>query len=130
MKDINGSASKVTSGKVTNNSALHVLLTTTDSSQCEDWFIDSGATNHMCSKEELFNNLRASEEFTVTVADDRKVLAQGKGGVVISTKYGVKTISDVMYVPDLKTNLLSVLYYLLQVVAMYMMKQILCVRGP
>ena len=34
--------------------------------------------------------------------------AQGKGDVVISTKYGVKTINDVMYVPDLKTNLLSV----------------------
>jgi len=108
FKDTNGSDSKVTKSKVTNNCALHVVLTATNNSQFEDWFIDSGATNHMCSKKELLKDLHTSEEFTVTVADDRKVSAQGKGDVVISTKYGVKTINDVMYVPDLKTNLLSV----------------------
>jgi len=34
--------------------------------------------------------------------------AKGKGTIVISTSSGIKTILDVLYVPDIDQNLLSV----------------------
>lgn len=72
------------------------------------WLIDSGATTHMCYKVECLKDFHNSEETQILVANNQKVSSSGVGNASVQTQKGVKTISDVVYVPDLRVNLLSV----------------------
>ncbi|KAK3013786.1 hypothetical protein RJ639_010145 [Escallonia herrerae] len=57
------------------------------------WYVETGCSNHMCG---------------ISFGDCSTVNVMGKGDVKIRTKNGfVKTIFNVLYVPDLKSNLLS-----------------------
>ncbi|XP_068466675.1 uncharacterized protein [Phaseolus vulgaris] len=78
----------------------------------EAWTILStnykGCTNHMCGKKELFADLDDSFHTKVKFGDGRFVLVTGKGRILITLKNGDhKYIYDVFYVPDMKSNLLS-----------------------
>ncbi|KAJ8898697.1 hypothetical protein K2173_004731 [Erythroxylum novogranatense] len=70
---------------------------------------DSGCSNHMCGSKSLFSHLNEEFHSTVTFGDCSNVSVMGKGDIKIRTKNGfVETISNVLYVPSLKSNLLSV----------------------
>ena len=78
------------------------------------WIVDSGATCHMCSDRKLFVNFNSlAEPRYITLGDGHTVKAVGRGVVLlrISTD-DVKTnkckLQDVLYVPKLSFNLLSV----------------------
>jgi len=80
----------------------------------DSWIVDSGATCHMCSDKRLFVELCSLEEpEEVTLGDGYAVEATGKGVVKLElvAKDG-KTkkckLHDVLYVPKLSYNLLSV----------------------
>ena len=79
-----------------------------------NWIVDSGATCHMCNKEELFSELSSLEiPQDITVGDGYSVQAIGKGTVILEmnisdNKNVVCKLSDVLYVPQLSYNLLSV----------------------
>ncbi|CAL2271591.1 unnamed protein product [Prunus armeniaca] len=60
----------------------------------EVWYLDSGCSNHMTGKEDLLVDI------------DRNVI--GKGTLVVETKVGKRYIKEIMLVPGLKENLLSV----------------------
>ncbi|CAL8168827.1 unnamed protein product [Prunus armeniaca] len=60
----------------------------------EVWYLDSGCSNHMTGKEDLLVDI------------DRNVT--GKGTLVVETKVGKRYIKEIMLVPGLKENLLSV----------------------
>ncbi|KAG8493279.1 hypothetical protein CXB51_010854 [Gossypium anomalum] len=62
----------------------------------------------MASDERLFKNLNRSFTSKVRVGNGNLIEAKGKGDVVISTHLGNKAIFDVLYVPDIDQNLLSV----------------------
>jgi Integrase core domain/GAG-pre-integrase domain len=66
--------------------------------------VDSGATDHMCSSSQLINDIQTRLDCpTVTVANGVQIPTMGTGSVnLFSWKI------DVLIVPDLKTNLLSV----------------------
>ena len=76
--------------------------------------VDSGATCHMCKNEELFDQiigLETSQE--ITVGDGHSVQAIGRGDVILrmnvpNGKIWKCKLSDVLYVPNLLHNLLSV----------------------
>lgn len=92
-----------------------LMTTTALSAQCStanDWCIDSGATSHMCRDWELFQSLVEVNNQHVRLAVDKLAPIRGKGTVnlTISTSQGNKKIclENALYVPDLKTNLLSV----------------------
>ena len=79
------------------------------------WIIDSGATCHMCNDANLFvklHNLEKPEE--VTLGDGHVVKATGRGVVKINiespnTQKGKSCVlQDVLYVPSLSYNLVSV----------------------
>ncbi len=78
------------------------------------WIVDSGATCHMCNDKEMFvefNNLEPSQE--VTLGDGYSVEATGCGTVrlkmqLTDDKTKECKMSDVLYVPQLSYNLLSV----------------------
>lgn len=74
----------------------------------ESWLIDSGCTNHMCNDISLFKEVLPSKSRRVKVGNGEYVPVKGIGTVAIITTSGTKTISDVMYVPEIDQNLISV----------------------
>ncbi|GAA0173161.1 transmembrane signal receptor [Lithospermum erythrorhizon] len=72
------------------------------------WFIDSGCSNHMCRSEELFTSLDKTFSHSVKLGNDTKLTVIGKGIVKIKLNNVTYSIGDVYFVPELKTNLLSV----------------------
>ncbi|KAI5432846.1 hypothetical protein KIW84_020233 [Lathyrus oleraceus] len=72
------------------------------------WYLDSGASNHMCGHKHLFKEMRKIEDGNVSFGDASKVKVEGKGTIRYLQKNGlIGSIQDVYYVPNLKTNILS-----------------------
>ena len=92
--------------------ARHALSASTG--RHDSWIVDSGATCHMCNDRRLFVELRNLEKpLEVTLGDGYDLHAIGCGGVVLETKLpSGRTkkckLHDVLYVPKLSYNLLSV----------------------
>ncbi|XP_024984103.1 uncharacterized protein LOC112520030 [Cynara cardunculus var. scolymus] len=77
-------------------------------SEPETWFVDTGCSNHMSGSKSSFLNLDESFQSIVSFGDLSTIAVMGKGDINIKTNNGiVETISNVMYVPSLKNNLLS-----------------------
>lgn len=75
-----------------------------------EWYVDSGASAHMTANKEWINNANFHPCLSeITVANNMKVPVLCSGDVLITTdrKYDI-TIKDVLCVPSLTTNLLSV----------------------
>lgn len=72
------------------------------------WYIDTGCSNHMCGSKSSFSYLNEDFRTTVQFGDSSTVNVMGKGDIDVRTKNNhSETISNVFYVPALKTNLLS-----------------------
>ncbi|KAL4376435.1 hypothetical protein GQ457_02G035280 [Hibiscus cannabinus] len=74
----------------------------------ESWLIDSGCTNHMTPDKTLFKDLKLSKVTKVRIGNGDYISVKGSGTVAVTTSSGTKTISDVLYVPEIDQNLLSV----------------------
>ncbi|XP_021607686.1 uncharacterized protein LOC110611601 [Manihot esculenta] len=72
------------------------------------WFIDSGCTVHMAKDADLFSSLDSSIKTKVKLANGQLVQVEGKGTISIYSKLGTNFIFDVLLVPGLNKNLLSV----------------------
>ncbi|KAH9681306.1 hypothetical protein KPL71_026926 [Citrus sinensis] len=73
------------------------------------WYLDSGYSNHMTGERDIFISLDQSFNSQVKLGDGKMQKAVGKGIIAVHTKGGnKKLISDVLYVPNLTQNLLSV----------------------
>lgn len=72
------------------------------------WYLDTGCSNHMCGDKKAFSELDESFRDTVKFGDNSIVSVMGKGKVNVQTKGNSTHISNVLFGPDLKTNLLSV----------------------
>lgn len=85
---------------------------TEPSRQYDHWFIDSGATQHMCCRKEWIQNYKDSTPSHIQVADGNTIIAKGEGTVDLLFKVGQQilegTLHQVLYVPDLHGNLFSV----------------------
>ena len=77
-------------------------------SSAEVWFLDSGCNNHMCGKKELFSDLNENFRETVKLGNNSSMTVMGKGNVRIRVNGNTQVITSVFYVPDLKSNLLSI----------------------
>ena len=78
----------------------------------EGWYIDSGATSHMTNDRSFFTEFRETKNEKVTVANGEHMMSEGVGDgfldcVVSDEKFKIP-VKDVLYVPTLDTNLLSV----------------------
>jgi len=78
---------------------------------CSDnsvWYLDTGASNHMCGDDNLFKELTKVDAGHVSFRDASKVAVKGRGTIWYLQKNNrVGEIRDVNYVPDLKSNILS-----------------------
>ncbi|CAN0856784.1 Retrovirus-related Pol polyprotein from transposon TNT 1-94 [Linum grandiflorum] len=76
--------------------------------QKQEWMVDSGCTNHMTHDEKLFSEINRNFKTSVKMGNGAVEEAKGIGTVTLQTTGGTMTIRDVLLVPDLKFNLLSV----------------------
>jgi hypothetical protein len=74
------------------------------------WYVDSGASRHMTYDRSLFNRFQEQEGgMSVELGDDATYPVRGVGSISFQMPSGdVLELSDVLFVPSLKKNLLSV----------------------
>lgn len=105
------SKNKETSQNSSSSSYAAVFIATT--AQCDAWYVDSGASSHMVKDKSLLQNETTSVIKNIRVADNKVLSVQCSGQVSLNT-YNEKgqekkvLFTNVLYVPDLATNLLSV----------------------
>lgn len=73
-----------------------------------NWYIDSGASKHMTMRREWLSNISTSSITEVTVANDMKMDVASMGKLKMKCDNVNVTLNEVLYVPNLTTNLLSV----------------------
>ncbi|VVA40803.1 PREDICTED: Retrovirus-related Pol poly from transposon, partial [Prunus dulcis] len=74
----------------------------------EEWYVDSGCSNHMTGNKELLIDMNTSVTGKVQMPTGELINITGMGTLVLNTSTGTKHIREVMYLPGLKENLLSV----------------------
>jgi hypothetical protein len=85
-----------------------MLMTVTEGGGIEWWYLDTGCSNHMTSHLEWFCEIDKTVRRKIRFGDGSYVIAEGIGNVAIRREDGTKVIvSDVLYVPQMKSNLLS-----------------------
>jgi len=72
------------------------------------WLLDSGCTNHMSPNLEIFRNLNKVVSTKVKVGNGELLDVKGKGMAAIKTIPGIKLLENVLYVPEIEQNLMSV----------------------
>ncbi|XP_022841857.1 uncharacterized protein LOC111365533 [Olea europaea var. sylvestris] len=69
------------------------------------WYLDSACSRHMCGNKALFSTFDDCNGSVVTFRDGATAPIRGKGSITI---VGLSTISNLLYVKGLKSNLLSI----------------------
>ncbi|XP_028184889.1 uncharacterized protein LOC114371738 [Glycine soja] len=85
-----------------------MMITDSESHNNETRYRDSGYTNHMIGHRDWLVNFDAMKKSKVRFADNRVIQAEGAGNVAIRRLDGRQAmITDVLYVPGMKSNLIS-----------------------
>ncbi|XP_019258221.1 PREDICTED: uncharacterized protein LOC109236486 [Nicotiana attenuata] len=74
-----------------------------------EWWIDSGATYHVCANKELFTSYApAGPNETVFMANSATAKIEGTGKIALKMTSGkIVTLNDVLHVPEMRKNLFS-----------------------
>lgn len=72
------------------------------------WYVDSGATNHMCNDRNILHDFKTNSPIYVSIANGDRMCSSGKGNVKVPIDNKLTTIHNVVYLPELAANLLSV----------------------
>ena len=87
-----------------------LLMAYVEQNKAEDehvWFLDSGCSNHMCGTKAWFNEFDNTFRQNVKLGDNRRMVVEGKGNLLLKINGLIQVISSVYYVHGLKNNLLS-----------------------
>src|SRR6202012_3716341 len=88
------------------------FVATAKAKASDSWYVDSGATHHLSSRRDWFQDFKSTAPRRIHLADDRVIIAEGMGTVRVQLDVnGEKrngTFHEVLYVPKLCGNLLSV----------------------
>ena len=86
----------------------NVKPTELQTSEDNVWYLDNGASNHMTGDRRYFKSINEAITGKVRFGDDSRIDIKGKGPIIFCTKDRVKKIlADVYYIPDLKSNIIS-----------------------
>ena len=80
----------------------------TTKSFSEHWLVDSGCTNHITHDPKLFRKLDKTINSKVRIGNGAHLEVKSKGTVAIKGLTSLKLISNVLYVPEINKNILSV----------------------
>jgi hypothetical protein len=74
-----------------------------------EWWIDTGATRHICSDKAIFSSLQASDAGEkLYMGNSATSTIEGEGTVILKMTSGKNlTLKNVLYVPDIRKNLVS-----------------------
>lgn len=95
------------------NTLLNILNSQKDGNQGRlngtynsmEWIIDTGASHHVAGSLKLMSNVKSGNPVPIGLPDGKEVMTE-KEGTVMLNKY--LKLNNVLYVPNLKCNLLSV----------------------
>nr|XP_027188428.1 uncharacterized protein LOC113785766 [Cicer arietinum] len=93
------------------NSKIVLLMATTseEHSSSQFWFLDTRCFNHMTSYKEWLVDINATRRSKIKFANECTLEAKEAGNIVIKRRNGkTVVIENVMYVPGMKSNLLSI----------------------
>ena len=77
------------------------------------WYIDSKASSHMTGAREMFFKLSQTEtDVEVVLGDDSATRAVGHGTITFQRESMSPMLRNVLYVPGMKKNLVSVFRFL------------------
>ncbi|XP_024009440.1 uncharacterized protein LOC112084523 [Eutrema salsugineum] len=72
------------------------------------WYLDNGASNHMTGNRNYFSKLDEKVTGKVRFGDDSRIDIKGKGSILfVSKDGGKKVLANVYFIPDLKSNIIS-----------------------
>jgi transposase InsO family protein len=78
-----------------------------DSNNESVWYLDTGASNHMCAYKHMFTEIEEIVEGHVSFGDASKEKVKGQDEILIQCKdENERFILNVYYVPDMKSNIL------------------------
>ncbi|XP_028091863.1 uncharacterized protein LOC114292158 [Camellia sinensis] len=87
---------------------LMAFIDKKENSSGDNWYLDSGCSNHMCGNKSLFYDLDKTFRETVKLGNNSYISTMEKGDIKFHMKNNTEqTISSVFYIPDLKSNLIS-----------------------
>ena len=92
----------------------HALAVKALSHSYGNWIVDSGATSHICNNKDLFVELfPLKHPMIIKLGDGHTLTANARGVVKLRAWYSQQryrkcSVTDVLYVPELSYNLLSV----------------------
>lgn len=81
---------------------------TTRNTSSDSWLIDSGCMNYMTNDQELFQAIDKIIFSKVKIGNGEFLSVKRKGSLAIESLSSTKYIKDVLYVPNINQNLLSV----------------------
>ena len=73
----------------------------------KEWWVDTGATRHICSDKKMFSSYEAINE-QLFLGNSFTSKVEGKGKVILKMTSEKKlTLNDVLHVPEIQKNLVS-----------------------
>ena len=78
-------------------------------SNAKGWWIDTGATRHICGDKNLFSEYKQIDDGEkLYMGNSSASNVEGKGNVMLKFTFGkVVTFTDVLHVPEIRKNLVS-----------------------
>lgn len=73
-----------------------------------EWYIDSGASSHMTPHGQMLSNIQPTNVTEIISANSAKLQVKGAGEMTLITNDQEIVVNDVLHVPGLSANLLSV----------------------
>ena len=72
------------------------------------WYLDIGARSHMTGKKSFFHQINENQKGKVKFGNGSTIPSEGKGNIYVTFKTDeFMIIPNILYLPDLKTNILS-----------------------
>lgn len=72
------------------------------------WIIDSGCSTHMTYDRSLFKEFDKFTSGKVIIGNGSHIAIKGRGTIVVKSNLGLKLILNVLYLPEIDQNFLSV----------------------
>lgn len=74
----------------------------------EEWYIDSGASSHMTPYSDILIERKEANVSHTTAANNTQLRVSGMGNCIFKLESGNINVNDILYVPEIGANLLSV----------------------